>query len=68
MNSSSTIAPYMGSSTNATNNSFNFGNGAFGSTQLTGTTYNDDSGNGIFKYEPPAGFKAICTKNINEFG
>ena len=68
MNSSSTIAPYMGSSTAATNNSFNFGTGIFGTTKLTGTTYADDNGVGIFKYEPPAGFRAICTKNINTYG
>ncbi len=68
MNSSSTIAPYMGSSTAATNNSFNFGTGVFGTTKLTGTTYADDNGVGIFKYEPPAGFRAICTKNINTYG
>ena len=68
MNSSSTIAPYMGTSTAATNNSFNFGTGVFGTTKLTGTTYADDNGVGIFKYEPPAGFRAICTKNINTYG
>jgi hypothetical protein len=44
---------------------FNFGNGAFGSTQLTGTTYNDSQGNGIFKYQPPANYLAWCTKNFN---
>ena len=44
---------------------FNFGNGAFGSTQLTGTTYNDSQGRGIFKYQPPTNFLALCTKNLN---
>ena len=68
MNSSSTITAYMGTSTAATNNSFNFGTGIFGTTKLTGTTYADDNGVGIFKYEPPAGFRAICTKNINTYG
>jgi hypothetical protein len=43
----------------------NFGNGVFGSTPLTGTTYSDTSGLGIFKYEVPAGYYALCTKNIN---
>jgi hypothetical protein len=43
----------------------NFGNGVFGSTPLTGTTYSDTAGLGIFKYEVPAGYKAICTKSIN---
>ena len=68
MNSSCTITAYMGTSTAATNNSFNFGTGIFGTTKLTGTTYADDNGVGIFKYEPPAGFRAICTKNINTYG
>ena len=44
---------------------FNFGNGAFGSTQLTGTTYSGDGGNGIFKYQPPTGFTALSTKGLN---
>ena len=45
---------------------FNFGNGAFGSTQLTGTTYQDSNGRGIFKHQPPTNFLALCTKNLNE--
>ena len=42
----------------------NFGNGAFGSTQLTGTTY-QATGLGIFKYQPPTGYTALCTKGLN---
>ena len=42
----------------------NFGNGAFGSTQLTGTTY-QASGIGIFKYQPPTGYTALSTKGLN---
>jgi len=45
---------------------FNFGNGAFGSTQLTGTTYQGDGNNGIFKYDPPTGFTALSTKGLNQ--
>ena len=45
---------------------FNFGNGAFGSTQLTGTTYQGDGNIGIFKYDPPTGFTALSTKGLNE--
>jgi len=45
--------------------SWNFGNGAFGSTQLTGTTYQDSQGRGIFKHQPPTNFLALCTKNLN---
>ena len=44
---------------------FNFGNGVFGSTPLTGTTYSDTASLGIFKYDVPAGYYALCTKNIN---
>jgi hypothetical protein len=45
---------------------FNFGNGAFGSTQLTGTTYQGAGSNGIFKYQPPTGFTALSTKGLNQ--
>ena len=45
---------------------FNFGNGAFGSTQLTGTTYQGDGNIGIFKYQPPTGYTALSTKGLNE--
>ena len=45
--------------------SWNFGNGAFGSTQLTGTTYQDSQGRGIFKHQPPTNFLALCTRNLN---
>jgi hypothetical protein len=44
---------------------FNFGNGAFGNTQLTGTTYNDSQGNGVFKYQPPANYLCWSTKSLN---
>jgi len=43
----------------------NFGNGSFHSTQLTGTTYQDSNDQGIFKYQPPTNFLALCTKNLN---
>ena len=43
----------------------NFGNGSFSSNQLTGTTYQDSNGQGIFKYQPPTNFLALCTKNLN---
>ena len=45
---------------------FNFGNGAFGSTQLTGTTYQGDGNIGIFKYQPPTGYTALSTKGLNQ--
>lgn len=45
---------------------FNFGNGAFANTQLTGTTYTDSAGFGVFKYQPPTNYLAWCTKNLNQ--
>ena len=44
----------------------NFGNGAFGSQQLTGTTYQGSGNIGIFKYQPPTGFTALSTKGLNQ--
>ena len=51
----------------------NFGNGSFGTTQLTGTTYNGADGNGVFKYDPnnitldgaSKSFKSLSTKGLN---
>ena len=43
----------------------NFGNGAFENTQLTGTTYQGNGNLGIFKYQPPTGYTALCTKGLN---
>jgi len=59
--------------------SINYGNGTFGSTALTGTTYSDDAGIGTFKYSPndsggssfdssAKNFYALCTKNISTYG
>jgi len=45
----------------------NFGNGYF-TTTSAGATNADDNSQGVFKYDVPAGFYAICTKNIKEFG
>jgi hypothetical protein len=54
----------------------NFGNGNFLGTAISGTTYNDANGYGIFKYDPSAGtfdggskeFLALCTKNLANYG
>ena len=57
----------------------NFGNGYFGTTALTGTTYSDNDSIGTFKYSPNDGgassfdssaknFMALCTKNIKAYG
>ena len=44
--------------------SMNFGNGYFGTT-VAGTE-TDDAGIGLFKYDVPAGYYAICTTNLGD--
>ena len=50
---------------NATVWSCNFGNGYFGTTS-SGTTEADDAGIGVFKYDVPAGYYALCTNNLGD--
>lgn len=45
----------------------NFGNGYFGTTAVSSGNA-DDNGVGVFEYDVPAGFYAICTKNIKSYG
>jgi hypothetical protein len=45
----------------------NFGNGYFGTTAVS-SAENDDAGYGKFEYDVPAGYYALCTKNINTYG
>jgi len=45
----------------------NFGNGYFGATAVSSGNA-DDNGVGIFEYDVPAGFYAICTKNLKDYG
>tara|TARA_A100001035_G_scaffold28415_1_gene19097 strand:+ start:1171 stop:2550 length:1380 start_codon:yes stop_codon:yes gene_type:complete len=52
-----------GSSQYVTNH-HNFGNGYFGTTAVA-SAENPDDGNGIFEYDVPAGYRALCTKSIN---
>ena len=42
----------------------NFGNGYFGTT-IVSSAQNPDDGNGIFQYQPPTGYTALCTKGLN---
>ena len=42
----------------------NFGDGYFG-TSAVASAENPDDGNGIFEYDVPAGYRALCTKSIN---
>ena len=44
--------------------SWNFGNGYFGTTAVS-SAENPDDGIGIFEYDVPTGYKALCTKSIN---
>ena len=50
---------------NGTISEINFGNGYFGTTAVASAT-TDESGLGIFEYDVPTGYYALCTKNINE--
>ena len=43
---------------------YNFGNGYFGTTAVASAQTPDD-GVGVFEYDPPTGYRALCTKSIN---
>jgi hypothetical protein len=45
--------------------SMNFGNGYLGTTSH-GETNADDAGIGLFKYDVPAGYYALCTTNLGD--
>ena len=45
--------------------SYNLGNGYFGTTSH-GETNADDAGIGLFKYDVPAGYYALCTTNLGD--
>tara|TARA_B100001113_G_scaffold205061_1_gene168150 strand:- start:241 stop:1632 length:1392 start_codon:yes stop_codon:yes gene_type:complete len=42
----------------------NFGNGYFGTTAVS-SAQNPDDGIGVFEYDVPAGYRALCTKSLN---
>tara|TARA_R100001509_G_scaffold151242_1_gene110608 strand:+ start:378 stop:1691 length:1314 start_codon:yes stop_codon:yes gene_type:complete len=46
------------------NMSANFGNGYFG-TAAVASAQNPDDGIGIFEYDVPAGYRALCTTSLN---
>jgi hypothetical protein len=46
--------------------SFNFGQGYFGTTAVA-SAGTSPSGGGIFEYDCPSGYQALCTKGINSF-
>ena len=43
---------------------FNFGQNPTFSGSTTAGTYTDSNGKGLFKYEPPSGFLALCEDNL----
>ena len=45
----------------------NFGNGYFATTAVSSANA-DDAGIGAFEYDVPAGYYALCTKNIKAYG
>ena len=59
------VLPTAATYTSGTDLWLNFGQDpTFGDQVTYGTVYNDTSGYGEFKYQPPSGFKAICTANL----
>ena len=65
---SGTIAAhaYDGSGSIAHEYSFNFGQGYFSTTQVASAGSAPSQG-GIFEYDCPSGYQALCTKGINSF-
>jgi len=57
------IFPFFRMNSGATSN-LNFGNGYFGSTPVASAGTNA-SGIGIFEYDVPTGYTALCTKGLN---
>ena len=71
--------PITGNYNDASGHDTNFGNGVFGTTALTGTTYSDANSKGTFKYSPndsggssfdgsAKDFYALITSNIKLYG
>ena len=58
--------PAFSNSSNSRFLNFNFGDGYFGGTAVSSAGTNA-SGFGIFEYDVPAGYTALCTKGINSF-
>ena len=54
----------MGCSNSTSSTEVNFGNGYFGTTAVS-SAQNPDDGIGIFEYDVPTGYRALCTKSIN---
>ena len=63
-----TMFPAVGdqSGAHAVGTSTNFGSGYFGTTQVASAGTAPSEG-GIFEYDCPSGYQALCTKGINSF-
>jgi hypothetical protein len=63
-----TIVPFCGHGTSNTTANYeaNFGQGYFGTTQVASAGTAPSEG-GIFEYDCPSGYQALCTKGINSF-
>ena len=62
------VFPYFRMNTGCTGTA-NFGNGYFGTTAVSsnsGNGYSASGSLGVFQYQPPSGFTALCTKGLNE--
>ena len=58
------LTPCLGQYSGTQTTEWNFGNGYFGTTAVS-SAQNPDDGIGIFEYDVPAGYRALCTKSIN---
>jgi hypothetical protein len=47
------------------NHTVNYGQNPTFSGQVTAGTFTDSNGKGLFKYQPPAGFLALCEDNLS---
>ena len=58
------VPAFMSGTGTSSKQQCNFGNGYFGTTAVS-SAQNPDDGIGIFEYDVPAGYRALCTKSIN---
>ena len=59
---------FAGKVNGGTDLGFNFGSGDYSTSATVASSNADDNGIGSFEYDVPAGYYALCTKNIKEFG
>ena len=62
-----TYAPSIATYTSTDKLECNFGQGYFGTTQVS-SAQADDGGLGIMEYDVPANYRVLCTKNIKDYG